>query len=194
MNDLWTDREDRRPPPRVGKRPMLVLDGHDGAGKSTLSRRLATELGGVWVRPFSGSGGESMLAAAESGDEASAAEMATAAVEGAMAAKGGSPLIFDRHWMTVFTLVGEEHYGAWMPLPPTVLCWIDLESTLGRLAERREAPQTSSYHERYLRLYRSLAKRFACPILRTDRLSVEESLDRLVLWSKRHLRMPIPSR
>lgn len=163
----------------------LVIDGHDGAGKTTLAAWLAEELGGVHVRPFKGILGEQMLHSSERGDFRAAALLAWRGVESVLESQGASILVFDRHWMTVFTLLPETFWGDWLPVPPTTLCWSTLETTRKRLRLRGEAVDGVN-HEHYLPLYRDLGDRFGCHLLRTDQLSLEESREQLVAWAEAH--------
>jgi hypothetical protein len=162
----------------------LVLDGHDGAGKTTLAARLAEEVGGVHVRPFGGSLGEQMLGSAERGDFRAAALLARRGIERVLESQPARTLVFDRHWMTLFTLLPESFWSDWLPPPPTTLCWSALDTTRLRLRLRGEAEGSSETHEHYLRRYRDLADRFGCPLLRTDQLSPEESLEHLLAWAE----------
>jgi cytidylate kinase len=167
---------------------LLVLDGHDGSGKSTLARKLSERIAGDYVRAFSGAEGEAMLEAAEAGRYAAASRLARRMLARALKGSGARrPKVLDRHWMTVFSLVPEEYWDDWLPLPPTVLCFADLKTTLVRVSSRDEAQPPRAWHVHYLRRYRDMARRFHVPILRTDRLSKDESLEWLSDWASRHL-------
>ncbi len=103
---------------------VIVLDGHDGAGKSTLVALLQQRLGGVTVKPFNDSLGDLLvwLIAQQRFDLAN--QLALQSVEkGLRSTTGEGPRWFDRHWLSLFTLLPESCFESWMPLPPTVLCW-----------------------------------------------------------------------
>jgi len=168
-------------------RTLLVLDGHDGAGKSTLALLLAEALGGVCVRPFSRRYGVRMVAEAESGDAAIAARLARECADGVLAAHDAPLLVCDRHWLTVFALLPECFWASWQPLPPTTLVWADLATTLARVAPRSEVQYAPAYHDYYLRRYWDVGQRFGCNVVRTDTLTVAECLDRLVDWAWHYL-------
>lgn len=164
---------------------ILVLDGHDGSGKTTLAARLAEALGGVHARPLRGSVGELFLWSAERGEGAFASALAQRAVARALERAGDAPVVvFDRHWMTVFSVVHEAEWPAWEPRPRTVLCWADLDATMSRLDARDQGQWTRAEHARWLEVYRGLAERFGVPLLRTDDRSVDDALDWLVAWER----------
>jgi thymidylate kinase len=168
-------------------RTVLVLDGHDGAGKTTLAARLAEAVGGVHIRPFAGPAGNRMLQAAERGDIVSAEALARTMVDRALANCDARVVVCDRHWMTLFTLLPQDRWSLWQPVPPTVLCWADLKTTLARLAERSDEDQPTAYHRRYLRRYCRLGEAFGCYVLRTDQDTVDGCVQRLVAWSREYI-------
>lgn len=169
------------------KQQVFVLDGHDAAGKTTLAARLAAELGGVHIRPFAGTVGQLMLWSARRQDFAFTSALARQAVEYALAENEQPVLIFDRHWMTVFSLLPESYWPAWEPLPPTVLCWISLETTVSRLAARNDVEMSLEEHIHYLSVYQKLGEQFGCRLLQTDQLMVEEATNALVEWAQQFL-------
>ena len=164
-------------------RVILALDGHDGGGKTTIARRLAEEIGAAYVRPFGGPGGQKLLddaAAGRFGEVSRAGKEMVLAQEAARR----DVLVFDRHWMTIFTLVGEEWWREWMPIPPTLLCWASLDTTLQRLGARGEDVTHVDEHAHYIDAYAGLAQRFGCEVIRTDRYSEDESLALALSWAK----------
>jgi adenylate kinase family enzyme len=167
---------------------VLVLDGHDGAGKTTLATRLAESLGGVHVRPFAESTGRQFTAYVDQGNLSGAADLARNGVEGMLSRFDGRVLVFDRHWMTAFSLLPECYWKAWQPLPPTTLCWANLETTLQRLRFRRRNEERCYDHRQFLSIYWKLAERFECNILRTDTLDLEDSVEALQLWAERFIK------
>ena len=163
---------------------VLVLDGHDAAGKTTLATMLAKSVGGVHIRPFAGDVGERLVRCVDEGEMLQAADLAQRAIKNALCNVDAPVLVFDRHWMTVFSLLPESYWSAWQPLPPTTLCWADLKSTLTRL-RCRTVDETHSYdHRHFLEMYQKLAQRFDCNIVRTDILSVEESFELVYSWAR----------
>ncbi len=163
-------------PPRI-----IVLDGHDGSGKTTLARMAAESLDGTYAKPFDGTLGDMIMWLSDERRYELADQLARASIEKIMKEHHASPLpIFDRHWLSMFTLFPAELRDSWYPLPATILCWTDLETTKLRLSTRGEELGDGAEHERYIRLYRALAKSFDLPIIDTSTESPGASLDRIV--------------
>lgn len=159
---------------------MLALDGHDASGKTTLSKRLAQELGGVVVRPFSGKYGKALELAASSEEIWSVAMEAIGC-----ASNPKSPLeIWDRYLLTPLSMVPQRASECRGASRTTILCWSDLDTTMRRLEERGEGGEGRAWHLQYLNLYRTLAEKLGIPILRTDQGTVDEIFQKLLAWAK----------
>jgi len=155
---------------------VIGLDGHDGAGKTTLALALAAASGSAYVRPFSGAVGSALLDAADRSDTAAVLEIGRDALTGALA-EHGRPLVLDRSWLTVASLLPVAEFAAgWSTWIPTVLCWSALPVTLERLATRDEQPESVAWHQHYLQRYLALSEHFGVPVLRTDGGSPEDCL------------------
>lgn len=148
----------------------FALDGHDGAGKTTLALWLANAVSGTYRRPFSGQVGAALLEAAASGDDTMVIRVGRTAIEGVIAdPTARRPIILDRGWMTVASLVRWDLFSAeWSLKIATALLWADLKTTISRLNTRIEVKEDTAAHEHYLRVYRELAERSSVPIVRTD--------------------------
>lgn len=164
---------------------VLAIDGHDGSGKTTLAKRLAAHLDAVYVRPYDKPTGEQFLDAAENGAHDVAWSIAETAVANILQIHHDArAIVFDRCWLTVFTVVPERFFHRWKYSMPTALCWCDLDTTLDRLSKRKEQHHPLSWHQHYIRLYRNLAKRMDCTIVNTNQLSIDESLIQLINWEE----------
>lgn len=161
---------------------VFVLDGHDGSGKTTLASRLAESIGGAPVQPYSGIVGQEFIRAIHDGEFALANKLALQAVTVALAGSNAPMVICDRHWMTAFSVLPEIYWRDWQPLPRTTLCWADLETTLSRLECRRDRDAQLYDHKHFLATYWELGRRFESHVLRTDKLTVDESLQSLRSW------------
>jgi len=170
-----------QPIPAARGHDLIVFDGHDGAGKTTVARRVAEELGGRLVRPFDDEFGPIASRLQRAGDFDALNRSALQSVAKVLDANSnGRPLIFDRHWMSIFTLVPRSYYASWQPLPFTFLCWADLPTTIARIAERAEPPVDTDVHVHYCERYRELAEEYSVPVLDTTGTNAEDWVRRLV--------------
>ncbi|MCW8091148.1 hypothetical protein [Alteromonas sp. ASW11-130] len=178
---------------------VFALDGHDGAGKTSLAQALAKQVGGVYARPFGGETGARLLSA---GNDKRVDELVTIGRDAILKAirphiKDSTPVILDRGWVTVASFVADKpaFFKQWTLWCPTTLCWIDLNTTLKRLHTRlhSNSPQYQDeqaeklcWHRHYLAIYFELAERFNLPVLRTDQHAFQPCLDKLVEQFTQH--------
>lgn len=156
---------------------IVVIDGHDGCGKSTLAREVARTIGGTVMKPFGDMLGDHIawLWQHERFDEADA--LARASIERVLQQNQGA-LVFDRHWATMFTVLPERLWARWGELPRTVLCTADLDVVVSRLLERGEEIGDLAEHAHYLACYSDVITR--CDqhfVIDTGKSSVTECLD-----------------
>jgi Thymidylate kinase len=162
----------------VSEPAVFVLDGHDGAGKTTLAELLAERTGARMIRPFDGKLGKLIAWAWGRGEFELADTIARAAVRKELALnEDASALVFDRHWLSLYSVLPRSFHAAWRPLPPSVLCWSDVETTCRRLAERGEPIGDVRTHEHYCAVYRELAAEHGVPVVDTSRLDVEQAYE-----------------
>lgn len=163
---------------------VLVVDGHDGSGKTTLASRLAKSLGANHVQPYSGIVGRLFLRSIDRKDFRFAGELARQAVDHFLSNSDAPVVIFDRHWMTAFSVSPEAYWSPWQPLPPTALCWADIETTLSRLHSRQDHEEQRYDHKHFLSTYWKLGQDFGSHVVRTDKLTLDESLEDLLSWAE----------
>lgn len=172
----------------LSKRCVLALDGHDGSGKTTLAKSLATEIGATYVRPYAEPFGSRLLECAESKQFEALIETAAEAITHALKeAPAQGTLIFDRFWITLFTLLPATHYSRWQIKPPTAIIWADLNTTLSRLSTRDEEEYDHEWHKYYIRLYQELSDQQPhCMLIPTHQLNEAQALQHLVTWAQKH--------
>lgn len=163
---------------------ILALDGHDGTGKTTLAKNLAEALGGKYIRPYGKPYGPSLLKASEVNNFKKVLRIGREAYAWAIKNHAdGCPLVFDRLWVTLFTLLPESFQRDWHIRPPTAVCWIDFDTTLSRIMQRNEEEYPESWHEHYIGLYKALAEKYNCELVNTEELNQEQALEKLVEWA-----------
>lgn len=161
---------------------LLALDGHDGAGKTTLAIALARKLNAHYVRPFGGEQGSQLLRAYECGDEDEILRIGEIALSHAVNSLPADELaVLDRGWLTVSTLVSADklmnHWRLWLP---TALIWCDLATTLSRLTLRKdEQGEAEDWHAYFLATYLERATLRQVPVIRTDRDNESECIRQL---------------
>lgn len=160
----------------------IVFDGHDGTGKSTLSQLTANYCGGIYVRPFGGQEDLNLIKASEDKDYQRTINIGYNAIDLIDDQYCNSILVFDRHWMTVLSLVEPNYWSSWTIYPPTILCWTNIQSTKDRLRNRKEKQYSDAYHIEYLEIYKTIAATFGSFILDTSNKTINESFDIIKSW------------
>ncbi len=153
-------------------RHILVIDGHDGAGKTTIARHVAERLGWRYVKPFQGEVSEAFYRHLADGDFEALDAICQADISNVLASWEGESLVFDRHWLTMLSVLPYPLHSRWRPAPPTVLCWADPATTMARVTARgEERRNTLAYHQRYCGIFLDLAQRYGVPVIDTARSS-----------------------
>lgn len=153
---------------------IIAIDGHDASGKSTISALVARDQGGVVARAFPDALGGMIAWLAERGEFARANELAHLGVKKAVSDNFGARLlVFDRHWLTIFTLLPEAFWQSWLPRPRTVLCWTNSIVTKQRLEARGEVTADVASYDRSIAQFRRIAEALDVPLVDTSYSSPE---------------------
>lgn len=153
---------------------LLVLDGHDAAGKTTLARRLAAAVGARCLRPFGGEFGRRLIDAYRAGDAQATIAIGRRAILDCLASlQNDEPVVLDRGWLTVATLVPRHLFAAeWDLWTPVTLLWCNEAVTRARLREREEREDhLGNGHSFFLSAYLDRFELHPGEILRTDLLT-----------------------
>lgn len=146
---------------------IIVVDGHDGSGKTTISKRIAEEYGMKYVKPFSDSLGDLIAWSYRQCKFEFANNIASAAVEKQLSENKGMGLVFDRHWLSMFTVLPVKFHSLWNR-PITICCWADVNTTINRLRTRNENEINEWNHQLYCDLYKRYAEQYGAMLLDTS--------------------------
>ena len=163
------------------KKPkVIVLDGYDGSGKTTLAKRLARDLpGGRYLKSFTDTLGSLIWWLLDEQRLDLVDLISRTACEQMYAVnQDASYLIFDRHWLTIFTLLTKEFYNNWEPLPTTFYCTAQIEVIKKRLQDRGEKTDRSvKEHQFFVEQFSTIAEQYALTTVDTTSHSPEESIE-----------------
>ena len=163
--------------------PVLVIEGVDGSGKSSVAGSLASRLSARYVKPFDGEAGARIRAFNESGKQEAAERLARHVVQETMIRNAdASLLIFDRHWLSILAYISERFAPFWQPYPPTVLLCASPERLQQRLLARRTPPEELTRLAHYAHRLDVLAAQFHVPRLDTTHTSVDDAV-RIIMTS-----------
>ena len=139
------------------KQLIISVDGHDGSGKTTIAKLLAEKIGGKYVKPFSGDVGDLIVWSYKKKNFQFLEELALNAIENATQIhRGARILIFDRHWLTISTLLPKRKLSHNFIKPLTFLCWANVDTTLERLFVRKDDQENAWDNKKYCNLYYDL--------------------------------------
>lgn len=157
----------------------IIFDGHDGSGKTTWALMTAEYLKGFtnarYVKPYNGSLGDLIAWLFEQNRIDLLNSLALAAIQKIENENSdASVLVYDRHWLSIFTLLTEDRYfQMWGALPKTFVCWTTPEITEQRLMLRSVEETTKWDSSYYCKVYRELGMRFAAKLIDTSDIQPE---------------------
>ncbi len=159
--------------------PFVVLIGASGSGKTTIARAIAQRHADeVEVFCFDQIGvpsAERMIAECGSGEGWQRAKTIEWFVKLAPFSRSGRPLLFEGQTRPSFLAEGAQAAGGLAYLPILLDC--DEETRSRRLTVEREQPELANADMmNWARYLRREARRGACEILDTSRLSLEQCI------------------
>jgi len=149
------------------KLKIVVVDGHDGSGKTTIAKCIAEEYGMKYIKPFSESLGDLIAWSYRQNKFEFANDVSLAAVDKQLSENKGMDLVFDRHWLSMFTVLPIEFHSLWKR-PITICCWADVNTTISRLRARNETEVNEWNHEYYCDSYKRYAEQYGAMLLNTS--------------------------
>ena len=136
---------------------IIAIDGHDGSGKTTISKLLAETIKGKYIKPFSNDIGDLITWSAKNDKIPFLEELAFNAIEYTIATNPDERiLIFDRHWLSIATLLPENKILQSYLKPVTILCWANIETTTERLFIRNDNKDDVWDNQKFCDLYYKL--------------------------------------
>jgi len=155
---------------------IIVLDGYDGSGKTTIAQQLAGEIGGQYIKSYKDSLGKLIWSLLDGCEYDLASLVAYTACRKEEELNSSSKyIIFDRHWLTLFTLLPEPFHQQWLPLPETFLIKADTDVVIKRLHSRDEKVNVpASVHLEQQKKFENIADQYNIPKIDTTDTSADE--------------------
>ncbi len=164
----------------MGETRVVAVEGHDGAGKSSVARILADRLNARYVRPFGPPVGAQLSALRDVGAFDEMLTVARRAIHDAVSTAAAPRVVSDRHWVTVLTMAAlrvGDLTSDWFPLPDTVVLWTDVQTTRRRHLQRGESPSALDRDVRYCAAFRRVSRELGLPLLDTTHRTPAETAD-----------------
>lgn len=159
-------------------RKIIVIDGHDASGKTSICKRISEILGYKYIKPFSNSLGDLIAWLITCKNYKLANQIAMSAIDKVLKENPKSNLIFDRHWICMFTLIPDDLKSDWHHIPFSIICWANPEITLTRLHERNDIDINKWDNEYFCKKYLEVGERYHIPIIDTSFISVDEGVEK----------------
>lgn len=156
----------------------IVIDGHDFSGKNELIHDIMVNIdNSIVINPFKNNIGELFLWLYSNRRYNLACELSINSIcKEDICAKENSLIIYNSHWVTVFSVFPKEYWHKWYPLPNTIICWAPASQTLKNMEVCGNKELIIGYTEYYCDIYKKIAQEFNCKLIDTSVLSREEAL------------------
>ena len=169
---------------------IIAFDGHDGAGKTGIAKDVVSRLeNSVYVKPYDGLLGDYIAWLYRIKSWSLLNETSQHAVQFALSSLNKEAYeyaIFDRGWLSIFTILPKEFWVSWEFRPYTVLFWCSPTTVVKRLKERNEDEGVFANHEYFCNLYRSISEEMKLPIINTSIDSYETCVSNALSLVKNH--------
>ncbi|MGE5328645.1 MAG: hypothetical protein ACM3KR_03950 [Deltaproteobacteria bacterium] len=153
----------------------IVIDGHDFSGKTILAKAISeTYKDSQYLRPFDNSIGDLFWWCFTKKNYEIANKLAESSIEKCKEKYEEKLIIFDRHWVTLFSILPEEYWASWYPLPITIICWANPEVTDLRMRKAQENELYYGYNQYYCEVYRAIAEKFGTYFIDTSYKTEEQ--------------------
>ena len=159
-------------------RKIIAIDGHDGSGKTSICKRICELLNYQYIKPFSNSLGDLIAWMITSKNYELANQIAMSAIDKALVENPEANIVFDRHWISMFTVIPERLQKEWRDTPFSILCWAEPQITINRLQERKDAGINKWDNEYFCKKYMDISDQFQIPVINTSYATVDESVER----------------
>ena len=159
-------------------RKIIAIDGHDASGKTSICKRISELLGYKYIKPFSNSLGDLIAWLITCKNYELANQIALSAIDKALKDNPESNLIFDRHWICMFTLIPDNLKREWKDVPFSILCWANPEITLKRLQERNAIGMNKWDDHYFCQKYLEIGAQYHIPVVDTSFITIDEGVEK----------------
>lgn len=147
---------------------IYLVEGYDGSGKTSISKRIAQIIGAKYVHFFSEYGVKYSIEPLSVTDDL-LVQMTKDALDKALADE--QDMVLDRGLITPISALPEERweeFREYFEKIPVVLCYANLEDTILRLKDREEDESTWYDNEYWIDINLKIAEKFGVPIVNTS--------------------------
>lgn len=147
-----------------------MLEGYDGSGKTSVSKKIAEAIGGRYVHFFSEYGVKYDIEPLSVSDDELVA-MTKRALDQALEDAKKQDIVLDRGLITPISALPEERweeFREYFEKIPVVMCYATLEDTIDRLKIRDEDESTWYDNKYWIDINLKIAEKFDVPIVNTS--------------------------